>query len=182
MKPHVTSIIKNQIKTPLYYNERDAQKGTAVHKVINLFVRNRLDLDSVDPRIINRLKAFELFLAHTNMKVLHSELSLSSRKYQFCGTMDLVLKDGKDLIIADIKSTIEPIADLQIAAYKLLWEEDRGYNSKSKITKCCAIQLKDDGFYTIRWIEDLKRTERIFLAFLAVDNWKKTYLKEGNNE
>jgi hypothetical protein len=183
LKPHVTSIIRNQIKTPYHYNDWYAERGTAVHKAINLLVQSRLDWNTVDPRIINRVKAFELFLSQTNMKVLYSELSLGSRKYQFKGTMDLVLKNGKDLIIADIKSTIEPIADLQIVAYKILWEENR----KTKINKCCAIQLQDDGFYKLRWVDDLKRAERIFLAFLAVDNWKKEFLKEpmaqeGNNE
>lgn len=164
----VTSSISTNFGKRDHWNEWHRDRGNAVHLAIHYLVNNRLDWDTVDERIKPRIEAFQKFLGQTGFEVVESELQMFSKKYQFAGTCDLVLTDGKDLILADIKGTIEPVAELQLAAYSLLYEE----NFKKKIKKACAIELCDTGYYKLKWVENLKRSQRIFLANLTIANWK----------
>lgn len=148
-----------------YWNEWHAQRGTAVHLAIHYLEENRLNWDTLDERIKPRIEAYQKFRAQTNLTLLHSELSLFSKRYQFAGTIDKVFEG---IIIIDIKGTIEPVVELQLAAYSILWEE----KYKTKVKKAAAVELKDNGGFNMKWFTDLKRSQRIYLATLTTANWK----------
>jgi len=173
--PGVTSILQDNFGVKPYWSEWHAQKGTAVHRAIALLVKDELDWESVDHRIIGRIKAFQLFLRESRYEVLESEVSLFSARHQFAGTLDLVVDDGAaDVIVIDIKPpSAEPIVDLQLAAYSLLLEEAHGY----KIKRAACVCLKDNGYYTMKWVKNLKHDQQVFKACLTVSNWQKENLR-----
>lgn len=168
----VTNSITTNFGKRDHWNEWNAQRGTAVHLALHYLEENRLNWDSLDERIKPRIEAYQKFRAQTNLTLLHSELSLFSKRYQFAGTIDKVFEG---IIIIDIKGTIEPVVELQLAAYSLLWEE----NHKTKVRKAAAIELKDNGDYNMKWFNDLKRAQRIFLANLTIANWKNQNYNGG---
>lgn len=168
--PGVTATLEANFGNRPYWSEWHAERGKAVHLAIHYLVNNSLNWDSVDERIRPRIEAFQKMLNETGFRVIDSEIKLFSRKYQFAGTIDLELADREDnWILADIKSSIEPTVELQLAAYSLLWEE----NYKTKVKKAAAIELKDNGDYNMKWFNDLKRAQRIFLANLTIANWRR---------
>ena len=174
--PGVTSILQDNFGVKPYWSEWHAQKGRMVHQAIALLVKGDLDWKTVDDRIKGRIEAFERFIRETGYKVLESEVSLFSARHQFAGTLDLVLSDNgildKDILV-DIKPpSAEPIVDLQLAAYSLLLDEERVYQVKRAACVC----LKDNGFYTMNWVKDLKHSQRVFKACLTVSNWHQQNL------
>ena len=123
--PGVTSVLQDNFGVKPYWSEWHAQKGQAIHRAIALLVKDELDWHSLDSRIVGRIEAFQRFIGETGYKVLKSELSLFSELNYFAGTLDLVLFDGAtDHILIDIKPpSTEPIVELQLAAYSLLYDE-----------------------------------------------------------
>lgn len=172
--PGVTSILQDNFGVKPYWSDWHAKKGIAIHQAISLLVRDELNWQSVDPRITGRIKAFERFIRETKYEVLQSEVSLFSSRYQFAGTLDLVVSDGAvNPILIDIKPpSAEPIVDLQLAAYSLLLEEEGTY----KIKRAACVCLKDNGYYSMKWVADLKRSQTVFKACLSVSNWQKENL------
>jgi len=168
--PGVTSILQDNFGVKPYWSEWHAQKGRAIHQAIALLVKNKLDWTSVDHRIIGRIKAFQRFIQETRYEVIQSEVSLFSSRYQFAGTLDLVVSDGAvNPILIDIKPpSAEPIVDLQLALYALLLEEEGRY----KIKRAACVCLKDNGDYSMKWVENLKHAKRVGLACLTVSNWQ----------
>ena len=168
--PSVTQIIRGIFGE---FNNPNAewymQRGSAVHLAIHLEINNKLDWNTVDPRITGYINAFHKFLKETGYKTHISECQMFSKQLQFAGTADVVLKDEKDkLILADFKSSIDPVVDLQLGGYSLLWTQ----NYSNVIKKMCAIELNESGQYKLRWVEDAYRAERIFMCCLQLYNWK----------
>jgi len=173
--PGVTSILQGNFGIQPYWSEWHANKGRAIHHAIHLHLKKKLDWDSVDPRIVGRLTAFERFMDDTSYEVIKSEMKLFSKRYQFAGTLDLWIQDpvwhrqGKNIII-DIKPpSPEPIVELQLGAYGLILQEHCGL----KIKRAAAVCLNDNGRYTLKWVPNLTRAQKIFLACLTVSNWQK---------
>jgi len=169
--PGVTSVLQAVDGVKPYWNEWHANKGRAIHHAIHLHVQNKLDWSTVDDRIKGRVEAFQLFMSEAGYTVIESEMKLYSKRYQFAGTLDLWVTDGKYNIIIDIKPpSPEPIVELQLAAYSLMLLE----NQKNIVIKrAAAVCLKDNGRYTLKWVKELMRSQRIFLACLTVANWQK---------
>lgn len=172
--PGVTSILQDNFGVKPYWSERAAQKGRMIHLAIAKLVKDELDWESLDSRILGRVKAFERFIRETGYIVLQSEVSLFSSRYQFAGTLDLVVIDSDaDHILIDIKPpSAEPIVDLQLALYALLLEEEGTY----KIKHAACVCLKDNGYYSLKWVENLKHAKRVGLACLTVSNWQQKNL------
>ncbi len=170
--PGVTKTLEHNFGTRPYWSEWHAERGKAMHLAIHYMAENRLDWNTVDDRIKSRLSAFQKFLDETGYVIRYSEIKLFSRRYRFAGTLDLILEGDQGLLLADIKSSIEPTVDLQLGGYSLLWDESTTYLPLPKIKRALAIELKEDGNYNLKWVKDLKRSKRIFPSFLTVANWK----------
>lgn len=168
--PSVTQILQDVFGQRPYWSEWHRNKGSAVHLAINLLVNNKLDWQTVDDRIKGKIRAFQKLLRDTGWIVEESELSLYSRIYQFAGTLDLIFRDNNKRILADIKSSKEPLVELQLAGYNVLWESNR----RTKLHKECAIYLNDNGTYKLDWIKDIKASKKIFISCLMVSNWQRT--------
>jgi hypothetical protein len=96
--PGVTDTIQANFGKRPWYSEWHAGRGKAVHLAIHYLVNNQLNWETVDKRIKPRVEAFQRFLNETRLQVIDSEVKMFSERYQFAGTMDLVLSDGKLII------------------------------------------------------------------------------------
>jgi len=97
-------------------------------------------------------------------EVVELEKKIFSKKHNYAGTLDLVLKDKKDnLVLADIKTSNHISFDytLQLNAYKEAYEEE----TKQKITKGLIIRLpkKDSNIE----VKELPLNKQMFNAFLG---------------
>ena len=164
--PSVTQIIQGVFGKRDWYSDWHAQRGKAIHLAIHYLINNKLDWGSVDERILPRIKAFQAFMKDFNFEIVESEKIMYSKKMMFAGTMDLLFydPDKKEYIIADIKSTIEPIVEIQLGGYSLLYAE-------KKIKKLMAIELKDNT-YSVRWNYDMFKAQKLFKACLTIYNFK----------
>lgn len=161
--PSVTQVL------PYNYNsdfEFARQKGIYVHKTTELYNKDILDEDTLDPALIPYLDAYKLFLEQNTLEGIY-----------------------------DIKSgSPHPCTPLQLAGYALLAEEGlpadvcnlpafeiKGYHKTylfagtidilAEGKGVSALYLKDNGTYKLEdHSKELRKNKQIFLSFLTT--WK----------
>ena len=141
--------------------------GTVVHGLIEDFLKNKKIPNQSDKKVIN---CWNLFLDWWNTQeyeVVELEKKIFSKKYNYAGTLDLVLKDKQgNLVLADIKTSNSISFDyaLQLNAYRQAYEEE----TKNKISKGLIIRLpKTTGNIEIR---ELPLNKQMFDAFIGARN------------
>ncbi len=161
--PGVTQVIKAaglmgyQNSAPFYM-----ERGSVIHEATALFDEDSLDWNTVDPRILPYVEAWQFYRIREceNAPYDFIEKSFVHPIYQYAGTLD---RPG-----LDIKSG-SPCAwhILQAAAYAHL--------SGAECSQWKTVYLQDDGRYkvTIYKVSDLYAAFKVFLAALAIYNWKK---------
>lgn len=113
------------------YEKPEADIGTLAHMMIDADVKGKIiDLGQFPMNIQNQAKTaydnFSQWKSTHNFKPVETEISLTSEKYQYGGTIDCIaMLDGK-LSILDLKTGKEVYEDhpVQIAAYAELWSEN----------------------------------------------------------
>lgn len=94
--------------------KRAADKGTELHEAIEMYCRFGLEKDLVE------LRNFKFLQKQYNFEVVENEVPIIiyyRKKPVAAGRLDLVLKEGKDLILADIKRT--SVLDKEYLGYQL---------------------------------------------------------------
>lgn len=141
--------------------------GTVVHGLIEDFLKNKKIPNQSDKKVIN---CWNLFLDWWNTQeyeVVELEKKIFSKKYNYAGTLDLVLKDKQgNLVLADIKTSNSISFDyaLQLNAYRQAYEEE----TNNKISKGLIIRLpKTTGNIEIR---ELPLNKQMFDAFIGARN------------
>lgn len=138
--------------------------GTVVHGLIEDFLQGKNIPMQSDPKVLNCWNLFLDWWNEQEYKVVELEKKIFSKKYNYAGTLDLVLKDKKgNLILADIKTSNHISFDytLQLNAYKNAYEEE----TKSKISKGLIIRLpKTSGKIEVK---ELPLNKQMFNAFLG---------------
>lgn len=136
------------------YEERDkaAECGTLAHEMVEKFINGEdhmVVLKTVPVEMASKaLSAFQNFRDwkdQTKIEIIthYQEIQLVSEQHQFGGTPDAIgILNGKHILL-DWKTSnaIYPDYMMQLAAYKLLWEE----NGKPEI---------DGGFYLCRFSKE----------------------------
>jgi hypothetical protein len=123
------------------YEGYELDIGTAVHMMAELDLQDRPEEDIEfyltttlrDPEHLEKaraaFKAYRQWRARFHVEAHVQEASLVSEKYQFGGTLDTVALIRNGLGLVDFKTSKEgkvyPEHLLQLAAYGLLWEENR---------------------------------------------------------
>jgi hypothetical protein len=149
--PSVTTILKRLQDfsgIPAAVLEQARERGERLHKAVNLFNRNDLDWDSLDPEIRSLTEAWAQYLSDTGAVVIASEQPVWHPKFKYAGTPDVVLELGGRIIVPDLKATwaVPRTVGLQTAAYaEALWELAGGRGRKPE--RSC-IHLKD-GKYNV---------------------------------
>ena len=78
---------------PAHVLEKAAQRGTAVHKAVELHLQGDLDELSMDPDVADYFYAYWKFERETGYQPEHSELRVFSTKFRYAGTLDLAGPD-----------------------------------------------------------------------------------------
>jgi len=108
-----------------------ATAGTMAHALVEAAINHRPDPDLLgDADTIRRARAaFDTYRKwadayHITMR--HTEVSLVSQLHRFGGRLDAIGLEGDTLVLLDWKTSnaVYPDMLLQLAGYKLLWEEN----------------------------------------------------------
>jgi hypothetical protein len=110
-----------------YFKPEHAQRGHAVHRACELWVRGMLDESTVDDRIRGYLAAFVGAWKARGWELLESEKLVGSEIHGYAGTLDLVVRYGDRRAVVDIKSGAKaPTHPYQTAAYAHAYHEQEG--------------------------------------------------------
>lgn len=114
----------DQARTPA------ATAGTMAHTLVEAHLRDEPEpiLTGDADTIAKARQAYQTYLkweGMTKLEIRHAEVPLISEKYRFGGRLDAVGIVGNELVLVDWKTSNSVYADyiLQLAAYRLLWEE-----------------------------------------------------------
>ena len=167
--PSVTQILA--IADPYKYVnkillEKAAKFGVAVHRMIELFNRNRLNMDSLNVALVPYLEAWKKFIDETGFQIIESEVMVSS-SWGYAGTLDCVGYLHNRLVELDIKATatVLKLTALQLAAYQKAFEE----TFEKTIEQRISIQLKPCDYGLTSYAN--KNDFLIFINFLNVYRW-----------
>ncbi len=152
--PSVTQILKplyDFSAVPVDVLRRAGEFGTAVHKAVELYLKDDLDEDSIDEPIYNCLMAYQAFEAdHYD---IFDETPIVEQidyhpKLKYSGTPDLVFPSR----IIDIKSRkVNMLTDaIQIAAY----DHMTGNGDRERL----VLELYDDASYTLTCVNPTKKS------------------------
>jgi len=152
------------------HQERAAQLGTAVHKVIALSLTGELDQYVIHPEVQPGLNAFRAFQTAVNLVPRAVEVTLFSREWGVVGHPDVVgyFNDHGKLAIIDWKFTDSvdvDLARLQLAGYQLLWN----YTQADRVDHTYVCQLRKNGTYNLIDVTDESQGQ-IFAG--AVHVWR----------
>ena len=151
-------------KKPDSYKDEGALVGTVVHGLIEDFLKGKEIPKQSDKAVVN---CWNLFLDWWNKgeyTVVELEKKIYSKKYDYVGTLDLVVKDKNgNLVLIDIKTSNFITFDyfLQLNAYKYAYEEETG----SKISKSFIVKLskKEKEIQ----IKEIPLNKKLFNAFIG---------------
>jgi hypothetical protein len=138
--------------------------GSVVHGLIEDFLQGKKIPNQSDPAVVNCWNIFLDWWKTQEYEVVELEKKIFSKKHNYAGTLDLVLKDKQgNLVLADIKTSNHISFDytLQLNAYKYAYEEE----TKQKIAKGLIIRLpKKDSKIEVK---ELPLSREMFNAFLG---------------
>lgn len=148
--PSVTQVLK-----PLYdfsfvnpdLLRRAAEYGTALHKTVELYLKNDLDEDSLDDALKGPLDAFKEWQRATNEVDPIIETFCYHPRLKYAGTPDLAYPHS----IIDIKSRpVNMLTDpIQLAAY-----DHFGKGNRARF----VLELKQDGTYNFTRVNPTKKS------------------------
>ena len=139
--PSVSTIINDLLGSD--YSKIDpfyAERGTAVHKAIELHLQGELDESSLDEHVQPYFNGFKKFQKETGFEVESTELKIFSKDLWFAGTLDLIGQiDGKKYLV-DIKTgQKQKWHSIQTAGYAI------GYGDQ-KIKRGCIYVKKNETY------------------------------------
>jgi len=163
--PSVTEIIKDFFPFP----SGNMDLGRAVHIATEFYDKGTLDLSTVDDSIMTYLEAYRKFREETKFNPIRIEERLFHPSLMYHGQLDRVgtwsLTPGQ--IVIDIKK-YRPTKStaLQLIAYDMLLP------ALSIPRLLYALELKDNGNYSLHEFARDSRDKDAFLAMLTLRNWK----------
>src|SRR5690348_3630869 len=159
--------------------ERAATLGKAVHKLIELDLRNDLDVDSLGDELQPYYTAWRSFLAASGFVCKLSECRVFSKRYHYAGTLDLFGTLNAEAALIDAKRTaaVPRIAGPQTAAYECALRE-----SHPDVVSQCASGPGEGRIdrYALHFTSDAKwrlvpfrekRDLRVFLSCQTIHEW-----------
>jgi hypothetical protein len=148
--------------------------GRDVHVAADLFDRGALDWATVSEEVGAYLSGWIQFrIDRPQMAIVASEQVVHYRALDYCGSLDRVLRMGRELVMADIKIGAElPAAALQTAAYKAAYNEAR--RPAQQVTRRLSIHLTATGRYRVVEHDD-PQDFRAFCAALQLFHWRQKH-------
>ena len=149
-----------------------AQRGTIIHQLVSDWIEDR----AVEPENSDHEGALNGYINWTDKAHptdIESEVFLSSKKYRYAGTADIICRINGVLWLLDLKTSrlISPIYGLQIRAYEQALFEKRGEHARTGI-----IQLTDTVKAGYRF-KELDEPLKVFLAAKTLHAWQHGFSK-----
>ncbi len=129
--------------------------------------------DNMKEKVENAFMGYLEWKDQVKFKLIQSELSLVSEKYQFGGTIDIIGEVNGQRAILDLKTSEEIYIDhkIQAIAYKKLFNENF---PDSPIAMVYILKLgKKDGGFSYHYLPDLEKEWQIFLLLLQLEKYRK---------
>lgn len=146
--PGVTEILKGVgFIDDTYYTPESSQRGTYVHKAIELYHTMILDMDSLHKSLLPYFEGYLQFLQHTGWKADTDlvEKMLYHSVYKYCGRIDVPFVTDGGLNLVDVKTGSVPWhTKYQLEGYGELLR-----NAGRKIMNLYALNLPGDGTYKL---------------------------------
>lgn len=119
---------KTALSAPNTKSGEARTRGTAVHSIVESYKHTKEYIDTVPEKYRGYVQAFYKWIEDNDIEILEHERTVFSEKYQFAGTLDLLIKIKKSnrVLVIDVKTgkDIYPEAFLQLSAYKQGLEEE----------------------------------------------------------
>ena len=158
-------------------SQKAADIGTIAHAMIEADLKGK-DFDSSkhEKDMIEKAEtSYHAWLEWKELvsfKLLESEKSLVSEKYQFGGTIDIAaIKNVTAIVDLKTSKAVYPDHKIQVAAYGRVWNENYPDNP---IQAYYILQLgKEDGSFHYHYWPNLDKAWKVFSALLEIHNLKK---------
>lgn len=121
----VTTILKNALNMYQYGDNSRAIRGSAIHRMIELYDENNLDINSLSDDLKNMLEVYKKAKKELNFTSIQSEIRRYHPDYLFAGTIDKIVLLNNEYWLIDIKTGSKEIwHKWQTAAYAKLLEKE----------------------------------------------------------
>ena len=138
--------------------------GTVVHGLVEDYLKGKEIPTQNDKRVVNCWNLFLKWWENQEYEPIEIEKKLYSKKYNYAGTLDLVVKDKEgNLVLIDIKTSNQISFDyyLQLNAYWFAYEEE----TKQKISKALVVRLpKSDKKIDV---QEIPLNKKLLNAFIG---------------
>lgn len=159
-----------------YERKRDAgaSTGSEAHALVENYLKGVSNSSILPESSKEAVKAYGAFIdwfEEVKPEVINVEEVIYSRKHEYAGTYDAMMKVGDKVYLCDLKTTntsrkapegIYAEYFMQLGAYALAHEEERvceirefGESSKAKVDGLMVISARKNGKLTIKTNEDL---------------------------
>lgn len=160
-----------------------ATAGTMAHDLVEAHINKReapVLLGNADT-IAKARAAFDTFqkwLDLNKLQIRHTEVSLVSEAHKYGGRLDAIGLSGNELILLDWKTSNAVYADyiLQLAGYKVLWEENYPEHLLTGGYHLCRF-AKEEGDFSHHYFPRLDLEVETFLAMRDLYDKIKTVEK-----
>lgn len=151
-----------------------ADIGTAAHEMVEHYINKSEDPlfceaykslpSELKPKAENAFGMYLKWAEQSRLEVIEQEIGLVSEAYRFGGTPDAIGKIGDELCLVDWKTSNGVYSDylLQLAAYRLLWEESNPDRPLTGGFHLCRFS-KEHGDFAHHYYADLSDGLEMFL-------------------
>jgi hypothetical protein len=156
---------------PAWYTADGRLRGAAVHRATHARDRGEI-LTTVDPVVMPYLDAYEAFCQDARPVWHGLEEPVADLALGYAGMPDRWGTLNGEPVVVDLKTgTVPGWAPLQLVAYARLALDETRVARRRRI----VVQLLASGRYSLREypLVNFGRDERVFLAALAVAQWKR---------
>lgn len=130
--------------------------------------------------LMNYYKAYHQWLLDYKPVILENEVTVTSKKYGYKGTLDRLARVNGKKVLIDLKTGkgVYDSVELQTSAYRQAYEEERPEAEPIEENWVLLLEKGDDGLATGNYFfEQVKHVPEVFNAALQVYNWRKQFGK-----
>jgi hypothetical protein len=163
--------------------------GTAAHAMVEARIagedpEKREELLALDApgreKARNAFSMYEAWAAQSRLEIVAQEMQLVSETYRFGGTPDAIGRIGAELCLVDWKTSNGVYSDylLQLAAYRLLWEEVHPDQPLTGGFHLCRFS-KEHGDFAHHYYRELDSAREMFIHLRAAYEFDKELRKRA---
>jgi len=157
------------LQAPYVTRDKAAERGSVVHSLIEAWKKSKVVVKNVNPVYRGYVQAFYDWIEYRKPEILVTEKTVLSKKYRYCGTLDMIAMINGKKYIVDFKTNKDarlfPEVQLQLSAYHQALKETTGEEADNLM----AVSLGATGEYKEKVFEDNLIT---FLAAQHLWVWK----------